>query len=219
MVKTKKQKQQELNDSTQKKIIDAALAEFIRNGLRGARMQEIADRAEINKALLHYYFTNKEGLYGAVVHSVIQGIMKEITTFLNQEKAPKTEAEMLCGLVGIYTSILRAHPDFIGMTLRELADGGKYLSKMTELIHPLVQRIMGTVVGATSHEKTPARMLPHLMINMMSMIWGTFFLKSVYAKILPAAGFPLKFNDVFYEDRVYSICALVSALLKEKQGS
>jgi len=45
--------------STEELILEAAQAVFLEKGLAGARMQEIADRAGINKALLHYYFRSK----------------------------------------------------------------------------------------------------------------------------------------------------------------
>ena len=47
-------------DNTEEKIIDAATDVFVQKGMDGARMQEIADLAGINKALLHYYFRSKE---------------------------------------------------------------------------------------------------------------------------------------------------------------
>lgn len=51
---------------TEEKILDAARKAFIRNGLSGARMQEIADEAGFNKALVHYYFESKEKLFALV---------------------------------------------------------------------------------------------------------------------------------------------------------
>jgi TetR/AcrR family transcriptional regulator len=53
--------------TTEEKIYEAAREIFYRKGLDGARMQEIADLAGINKALLHYYYRSKEKLFGAIV--------------------------------------------------------------------------------------------------------------------------------------------------------
>ena len=50
-------------DSSEKKILEAAKFVFSKKGYSGARMQEIADKAGINKSLLHYYFRSKEKLY------------------------------------------------------------------------------------------------------------------------------------------------------------
>src|SRR5579863_2920063 len=50
-------------DQTRARILDAALQEFAAHGLAGARMDEIATAAGVNKALLYYYFESKEKLY------------------------------------------------------------------------------------------------------------------------------------------------------------
>src|SRR6185436_16021584 len=56
--------------TTEQRILDAAHAVFIRRGTAGARMQEIAEEAGVNKALLHYYFRSKERLAEAVFRRV-----------------------------------------------------------------------------------------------------------------------------------------------------
>jgi TetR/AcrR family transcriptional regulator len=57
--------------SKEKIILEAAMDEFIAEGWAGARMQSIADRAGINKPLLHYYFRSKEKLYNRTVYRVM----------------------------------------------------------------------------------------------------------------------------------------------------
>jgi AcrR family transcriptional regulator len=59
-------KEKRNDSSTEEKILTAARQVFIEKGLSGARMQDIADRAEINKAMLHYYFKNKEMLFEVI---------------------------------------------------------------------------------------------------------------------------------------------------------
>ncbi|HMX80900.1 MAG TPA: TetR/AcrR family transcriptional regulator [Ferruginibacter sp.] len=51
---------------TEQKILESARNVFIQKGLAGARMQDIADQAGVNKALLHYYFTSKDKLFNIV---------------------------------------------------------------------------------------------------------------------------------------------------------
>jgi len=50
-------------ENTEDKIVEAAKKVFIQKGMDGARMQQIADEAGINKALLHYYFRTKNKLF------------------------------------------------------------------------------------------------------------------------------------------------------------
>jgi TetR/AcrR family transcriptional regulator len=59
---TKKKK----DSSTEEKILAAAKKVFVQKGMAGARMQDIADEAGINKALVHYYFSNKEKLFEVI---------------------------------------------------------------------------------------------------------------------------------------------------------
>ena len=54
------------------KIKEAARKVFLKKGMAGARMQEIADEAGINKALLHYYYRNKEQLFASVFQEIIK---------------------------------------------------------------------------------------------------------------------------------------------------
>lgn len=62
------------NKNTEQTILNAARDVFLSKGFDGTRMQEIADEAGINKALLHYYFRNKDKLFGAVLNSIMQQI-------------------------------------------------------------------------------------------------------------------------------------------------
>jgi TetR/AcrR family transcriptional regulator len=55
---------------TEERIFEAATNVFEEKGLAGARMQDISDRAGINKSLLHYYFRTKEKLFNAVFEMV-----------------------------------------------------------------------------------------------------------------------------------------------------
>ena len=54
------------DSGTEENILKAATSIFHKKGMAGARMQEIADEAKINKAMLHYYFRNKQQLFEAV---------------------------------------------------------------------------------------------------------------------------------------------------------
>ena len=55
-----------LGENTEEKILKAAEEVFVQKGLDGARMQEIADKAGINKSLLHYYYRTKDKLFSKV---------------------------------------------------------------------------------------------------------------------------------------------------------
>jgi TetR/AcrR family transcriptional regulator len=71
--------------STEEKILTAAREVFHKRGFGGARMQDIADTAGINKALLHYYFRNKENLFNAVFTEALAAMVGTVSNiFMGQ---------------------------------------------------------------------------------------------------------------------------------------
>lgn len=71
--------------NTEEKILEAARNVFVRKGLEGARMQEIADEAGINKALLHYYFRSKQKLFEAIFKRILSDIFSSISRVFGGE--------------------------------------------------------------------------------------------------------------------------------------
>jgi TetR/AcrR family transcriptional regulator len=71
--------------TTEEKIFNAARIVFQKKGFAGARMQEIADEAGINKAMLHYCFKNKELLFKAVFMNAFGQLAPQINEIFNSE--------------------------------------------------------------------------------------------------------------------------------------
>ncbi len=67
--------------NTEERILEAAKKVFMKYGLYGARMQDIADTAGINKALLHYYFRNKEKLFDHVFDGALSKYFQQMEVF------------------------------------------------------------------------------------------------------------------------------------------
>jgi TetR/AcrR family transcriptional regulator len=70
-------------DDTRAAILRAAITEFAEQGESGARMDAIARAAGVNKALLHYYYGTKDGLYGAVLDEVFTGLVDQFLQVIN----------------------------------------------------------------------------------------------------------------------------------------
>jgi len=74
------------DQTTEQRILEAAKAVFFEKGLNGARMQEIADKAGINKALVHYYFRSKDKLFSAIFEEVSSRVFgRFIAIFRSQD--------------------------------------------------------------------------------------------------------------------------------------
>ncbi len=84
-------------------ILKAAVREFAREGVAGARTDAIARSAGVNKALLYYYFKDKEALYEAVLNEVFSGVRTAIHSALSQSLPPRDRL----------MAYVRAHFDYI----------------------------------------------------------------------------------------------------------
>jgi TetR/AcrR family transcriptional regulator len=66
--------QTERADNARARILEAAIRQFSQSGLAGARTEQIAEEAGVNKALLYYYFRSKDELYQAALETVVEGV-------------------------------------------------------------------------------------------------------------------------------------------------
>jgi TetR/AcrR family transcriptional regulator len=80
----------EENQGTEERIFEAAKNVFVKKGLNNSRMQEIAQEAGMNKALLHYYYRSKEKLFEAVFNSIMKRVIPPIAEML-EKKIPLFE--------------------------------------------------------------------------------------------------------------------------------
>ena len=108
---------------TETRIFEAALTAFARKGKDGARMQEIADAAGVNKALLHYYFRNKEALYGRVFEYVLGQLLQAFGTALAHDDGPSF-ATTLRLFIHTYIDFVAAHTDVMRLMVNEMLSGG-----------------------------------------------------------------------------------------------
>jgi len=110
---------------TKDKIIVAAKAEFQQKGLAGARMQEIADRCGINKALLHYHFNSKDELFRAVL---IAGIADVFPVLMGTLNATMPLREKLQSVIRLYIDQLSQNPELPRFVLNELAQNPNFIA-------------------------------------------------------------------------------------------
>src|SRR5271156_3051845 len=81
----------------EQRILAAAKKVFLLKGMDGARMQDIADEAGINKALLHYYFRSKEKLFEVIFREAMDQLFPRIIGILNADKPLFDKIESFCG--------------------------------------------------------------------------------------------------------------------------
>src|SRR5258707_4389418 len=90
-------------------ILNAAVAEFSHEGLAGARTDAIARAAKVNKALLYYYFKDKDALYGAVLDHVFSGLRRAIERELDRDLPPRKK---ILAYAGAHCDYVASNPRF-----------------------------------------------------------------------------------------------------------
>ena len=114
---------------TETKILDAAKEVFQQKGLTGARMQEIADKAGINKALLHYYYRTKDKLFEKVFELAFSLFIPRVKEMMMSEKSVFEKIEFI---VDNYINLLHKHPYIPGFIINELNRNPQMLVQLFE---------------------------------------------------------------------------------------
>lgn len=117
----------EADKNTEQKILDAAGEVFHTKGFDGARMQEIAEHAGINKGLLHYYFKTKDALFEAIFGIAINQVISQILVILEQDLPLE---EKISRMVDQYMTMLLLNPNLPRFVLHELnKNADKFIAK------------------------------------------------------------------------------------------
>jgi TetR/AcrR family transcriptional regulator len=98
-------------------ILRAANREFAANGIAGARTDAIAREARVNKALIYYYFKDKETLYGAVLDNAFLGMRASVFQALDSDLPPQ---QKLTAYVGAYFDFIASHQTYPQLMQREM---------------------------------------------------------------------------------------------------
>jgi TetR/AcrR family transcriptional regulator len=124
--------------STEEKIKKSAQREFAQYGFEGARVDRIAQKARVNKAMIYYHFKSKENLYETLLSQVYANVIPTITGDIPQQAGPEEKLEMI--ISNFIDFIKSFDEDFIRMMLRELSSGGKYFKKhmVPKVIVPMI---------------------------------------------------------------------------------
>lgn len=178
------EEKQDIN--TEKLILEAAKSVFIRKGMTGARMQEIADEAGINKSLLHYYYRSKEKLFDAVFRSVFFSFFPHFDTIMLSDATLFDKIRKFCEN---YLDVLMKNPFIPLFILHELNNDPQRLANYIKQIG--IDPKEFSIQVKKEIEKGIIRPVEprQLIINMLSMC------------VFPIAGRPLIQAIVFNDDK------------------
>lgn len=157
--------------NTEQKILDAAKEIFQKKGMTGARMQEIADNAGINKALLHYYYRTKEKLFEKVFEMAFSLFIPKVKEMMSSDKPVFEKIEFF---IENYLNLLQKHPYIPGFIISELNRNPQILVNIIEKNVQIKQEgIIEKLELQIKREVKEGNMKPisaqNLMINVVSL--------------------------------------------------
>jgi len=175
---------QKTKQTTEQQILEAARIVFIKKGLEGARMQEIANEAGINKALLYYYFRSKEKLFNHIFENALAGIFDVINKSIHEEGDVFVFIETF---VDNYLSILKENPFIPNFIFNEINSHPERISQFIENIKLNIPGFKYMVEKNIAQGKIISVGPEHLLIDMLGMC------------VFPYIGRPL-LEEVFFND-------------------
>lgn len=192
-------------------ILEAAAREFAQYGVDGARTDAIAREAHVNKALLYYYFKDKETLYGAVLDTAFSGLKENVFRVLDSAAPPR---EKILKYVAAYFDFIASNQLYPRLMQREMMRAregeSQHIDKIIKNhIQPIFNRLSEVlregIARGEFRDVNPAHFVP----SMVAMIVFYFSSAPVMQKIV---GFnPLAPNRV--AERRDAVMDFVSAAL------
>jgi TetR/AcrR family transcriptional regulator len=168
--------------NTEELIIEAAKKIFIKKGLAGARMQDIADEAGINKAMLHYYFRSKDRLFEIIFTEAINKVLTSLNSIL---ATPMPFPEKIKAIVENYLTALMANPQLPLFVLNEITQNPEmFVQKLKEKVgFPNVNAFLMEI--AVAGEQGIIRKISplQLIMNIISMSVFPFVAKPLFQAV------------------------------------
>lgn len=168
--------------STEVKIFEAAREVFQSKGFEGARMQEIADKAEINKSMLHYYYRSKEKLFEKVYQLSIIKLIPQIAGLLNEDLPLE---EKIRKFAKKYLELIKLNPDIPLFVLHEMnKNPGRLKTFMLNEVGKKIQPFLDQIQEEREKGNTVDLPVEQIMVNIMSLLIFPFIGRQVLQVIL-----------------------------------
>lgn len=193
---------------TEEKIFDAATEIFEEKGLAAARMQDIADRACINKALLHYYYRSKEKLFTAVFDKLSEKMFAKFASIFEKDMPFE---EKIRYFFKEHISFLQKNPKLPLFILTEVNREPELLQKFLSRINikNIKEKMSGDLTG-----RFPEEAIPHLMVSIISLSVFPIAAEPIIRGILQQEEINY---DSFIKERMHVAPELIISALKQYQ--
>ena len=191
-------------DITRKKILEAAEEIFANKGLAGARVDEIAKMAGVNKRMIYAYFESKENLYVTVlkiVYSRLAELEKTIDSLASPEDAVRK-------FIQGYFKFLNDNPNFVSLVLWENLNKAEFidLSEAVKIKHPAVEAIRAIVrIGKKYNVFKESASVDEIVMAVNMFCFSYFSNRYTMPKLLGV--------NLYHKESIESYCYMVSDMM------
>ena len=166
MTSNKKYKVGAIRERNSDRILIAAEEEFVLHGFKGTSMQSIADRADLPKANIHYYFKNKTNLYQAVLENIMTA-WNEVLADMNEDSDPAT---VLTKFIHTKMQLSYTNPNGSKIFAMEIIQGAPHLREYISQDMRIWVKEKSAVIGSWIAQGKMRNVDPTQLIFM---IWAT----------------------------------------------
>jgi TetR/AcrR family transcriptional regulator len=201
----------DLEKHTEEKIFDAAAIEFVEKGMAGARMKNIADRAGINKALLHYYFRTKEHLFEAVFTKLSQKLFAKFSPIFEKKMDLEDKIKFF---YREHISFLQENPKLVGFIISEINRNPEIIKKLIANVD--FKKIWSELLAQHSYELDKYNInetnLPQVVTTIISLSVFPFAAKGIFETVFGKIG--IDYNIYTEERKKFAADFVIKAITK-----
>lgn len=199
------------DSNTEQAILEAAEKEFLDKGYARTKTTEIAKRAGVNHAMLHYYFRTKENLFDMVFQQKTQVLATSISATFNNEMS---FFDRLRTLTETHFDFLVDNPKILFFIYSEVVNDEKRKAELVKIVSPKLELIIEKMTIAIDGELKKGTIRPitpfELLLNIISLNIMTFL-------AIPLLGvfdseFPLEAKNMLKDRRESNVQFITNAL-------
>ena len=201
----------ETDKQTEEKIFESATEVFLSKGMDGARMQDIADHAGINKSLLHYYYRTKDHLFNAVFEKIAGQMFKKFAPVFDENL---TLEEKIRFFFREHITFLQNNPRLASFLLHELHRNPDRIKKLIQGID--INKIWSTLEAQHKEDlikyNITRESIPQLMTSIAAMSVFPFLAKPIVGSLMERMGYD--FDKYLEERKEYAADFVIRAIMK-----
>lgn len=193
-------------------ILNAAENEFAAKGFFGARVDEIAEKAHINKRMIYAYFGDKEALYNQVLLSAYSK-MENVENDLVKQNFQGIE--LIEKIISTYFDFLYNNPNFVNILMWENLNKGNYLKKIENTI--IERKTISYFINAIENSKSCGIFKKdidsyHIVLSMITTCFANFSNQYTLSQLFHT---DLTDKEIIEKRKEHTIEIITSYLIKE----